>query len=286
MKNKNLLQLSALAILIAMAILGSACKKTKAATAEQELPLTTTDAAATYKLVWNDEFNGTALDLNSWNYDIGYNKWGNNEQETYQAANVKVASGSLQITAKKEKVGNTASNYTSGRIHTLNKREFLYGKIEARMKLPQSKGLWPAFWMLGVNMRARGTTPGVGWPACGEIDIMETINSETWTAGAAHWAKADGTHTKSSNTVTGTPNDWHIYSVVWNKESISWYVDYKLFHTFSIKDGAESTSEFHLPFNLIFNLAVGGNWPGQVIDDTKLPSTMLVDYIRVFQEVQ
>jgi beta-glucanase (GH16 family) len=272
-------------LLIGLALLaGMACEKNK---------LTDPDAAVVippapepeYKLIWSDEFDGTALNTGKWNYDIGYNFWGNQEQENYQAANVTVANGNLVLTAKKETIGTTPSNYTSGRINTLNKCEFTYGKLEARMKLPRGKGLWPAFWMLGVNMRAHGNTPGVGWPACGELDIMETINSETWISGASHWAKPDGSHTSTSNKVNTTPEEYHVYTLVWNKESIKWYLDGKLYNGLWIKDGMASTSEYHLPFNIILNLAVGGEWPGQVIDETKLPATMLVDYVRVYQEI-
>ena len=238
-----------------------------------------------YKLIWSDEFDGTSLNTEKWNYDIGYNLWGNQEQENYQAANVAVADGNLRLTARKETIGTTPSNYTSGRINTLNKGEFAYGKIEARMKLPRGKGLWPAFWLLGVNMRARGTTPGVSWPACGELDIMETINTETWISGASHWAKEDGTHISTGNKFITTPEEYHVYTLIWNKESVKWYLDGKLYNGLWIKDGKASTSEFHLPFNIILNLAVGGEWPGQVIDDTILPATMLVDYVRVYQDV-
>lgn len=284
--SKHMLQLTG-GLFVSLLLLASmACKKNKI-TAADEVEVVPPVAEVKYELEWSDEFDGTALKTENWNYDIGYGFWGNVEQENYQAANVAVADGNLQITAKRQTIaGAPLSNFTSGRINTLNKREFTYGRIEARMKLPRGQGLWPAFWMLGVNMRARGNTPGVSWPACGEIDIMETINSELWVSGAAHWAKPDGTHTSIGNKLNGTPSEYHVYSVVWTKESIKWYLDDKFYSGVWIKDGAASTSEFHLPFNIILNLAVGGEWPGQVIDETKLPAVMLVDYVRVYKEVK
>lgn len=261
----------------------TACKK-NTITAADDVVVTPAVPEAKYELEWSDEFEGTTLNEANWTPEIGYGLWGNNEQENYQAANIAVADGHLQITAKKQQIGN--SGYTSGRITSLNKREFTYGKIEARMKLPRGKGLWPAFWLLGSNMRARGNTPGVGWPACGEIDIMEAINNEIWTSAAAHWAKADGTHISSSNKTNTTPHEYHVYSVVWTKETIKWYIDDKFCNGLWIKDGKGSTSEFHLPFNIILNLAVGGDWPGQVIDDSTLPAVMLVDYVRLYKEVK
>ncbi len=280
LKHKTLVALSLMATIV---LFVSACKKDKPV--DEEVPLPTV-VETKYELAWSDEFDGTSLNMTNWTHDVGYGTWGNVEQENYQIPNVTVADGNLQITAKKEKIGSTPSNYTSGRIHTLNKREFTYGKIEARMKLPKSQGLWPAFWMLGVNMRARGTTPGVSWPACGEIDIMETINTELWTSAAAHWATPNGSHTSVGNKLNIAQNEWHVYSVEWNKENIKWFVDGRFYNGLVIKDGVTSTSEFHLPFNIILNLAVGGEWPGQTIDETKLPATMLVDYVRVYKEAK
>lgn len=274
--------------MIALVLLGNtSCEKNKITDAD-EVVVTPPVVEPKYELAWSDEFDGATLDMTKWNYDIGYNFWGNVEQENYQAANVSVSDGHLNILAKKQTLSSApASAYTSGRINTLNKYEFTYGKVEARMKVPKSKGLWPAFWMLGVNMRTRGDVPGVSWPACGEIDILETINTEVWSSAAAHWAMANGSHTSVGNKRNlADPTDYHVYSIVWNKESIKWYVDDVFYNGLWIKDGAASTSEFHLPFNIILNLAVGGEWPGQIIDDTKLPATMLVDYVRVYKEVK
>lgn len=275
-------------IFMAMMLLANTgCEKNKITAADEQVVVTPPVPEPKFELVWADEFNGTTLDAANWSHETGYTIGGNMEQENYQAPNTIVVDGHLQITAKKETLSSAPqSKYTSGRIISVGKQEFKYGKIEARMKLPRSLGLWPAFWMLGGNMRAKGTTPGVGWPACGEIDIMEAINNEIWISGAAHWAKPDGTHTNVGNKLNTTPGDYHVYSIVWNKESIKWYMDGKFYNGLWIKDGAGSTSEFHQTFYIIFNLAVGGTWPGQVIDETKLPGTMLVDYVRVYQEVK
>src|SRR6185312_14569394 len=133
----------------------------------------------TYQLVWSDEFNGTSVDPNNWVFETGGGGWGNKELEYYQAANATVSNGNLVITAKKQRVG--ANAYTSARMKTQGLHQFTYGRIEARVKLPVVKGLWPAFWMLGSNI----TT--VNWPNCGEIDVMEHINTDSLVYGTIHW---------------------------------------------------------------------------------------------------
>src|SRR6478752_295275 len=132
-----------------------------------------------YQLAWSDEFDGTSIDAGTWNFETGGNGWGNHEQEYYQAANAGIENGNLVITGKKESVG--SNNYTSARMTTQGKKEFFYGRIEARIKMPVGKGFWPAFWMLGANINT------VNWPACGEIDIMEHINDDSLIYGTAHW---------------------------------------------------------------------------------------------------
>lgn len=235
-----------------------------------------------YELMWSDEFDGTTLNTANWTPQTGYRISGNEEQEDYMAENISVANGNLQITAKKQV--NPYSNYTSGFINSLGKHDFTYGKVEARIKLPRGLGLWPAFWLLGSNMRANGSTPGVGWPACGEIDIMEAINSEIWISGAAHY-DFNGAAT-SSNKINTTPAEYHVYSIVWTNIAVEWFLDGKLYNHLDIKNGVNGTTEFHWNYNVILNLAVGGTWPGQIIDETKLPATMLVDYVRVYKEVK
>lgn len=226
-----------------------------------------------YQLAWSDEFDSTSINSTNWNFETGGDGWGNNEQEYYQADNATVANGNLVITAKEQIVG--LNSYTSARMTTKGKRQFTYGKVEARMKLPLGQGLWPAFWMLGANIDA------VNWPACGETDIMEHINTDSQIYGTIHWDN-NGHAQYGGNTVT-TPADYHIYSVEWDSAAIRWYVDGNQYHEANILNNINSTAEFHKPFFIILNLAVGGNWPGQTIDTSKLPASMYVDYVRVYK---
>jgi beta-glucanase (GH16 family) len=160
-------------ILPALFIIPACNKNVNNTTAKANLAIvnqanvTASATATTYTLVWSDEFDGTMVNTGNWGFETGGGGWGNNEKEYYQAANATVANGNLVITAKKQRVKNYA--YTSARLKTQGKREFTYGKIEARIKLPLGQGLWPAFWMLGANINT------VSWPKCGETDIMEHI---------------------------------------------------------------------------------------------------------------
>ncbi|MCB2407311.1 family 16 glycosylhydrolase [Hymenobacter sp. BT178] len=228
--------------------------------------------AQTYQQVWADEFT-TGISSN-WVFETGGGGWGNNEKQYYQRANATVANGILQITARKENVGGMP--YTSSRMITKGIKEFTYGKMEARIKLPLGQGLWPAFWMLGGNISQ------VSWPACGEIDIMEHINSENKIYGTPHW-DSNG-HAEYGGSATTTPADYHIYSVEWDASAIRWYLDGVQYHVMSIQNNVGGTEEFHRPFFLLLNLAVAGNWPGQTVDESKLPATMYVDYVRVYQK--
>lgn len=229
--------------------------------------------ALVYQLVWSDEFNGTSINTTNWIFETGAGGWGNNEQEFYQASNAKVANGKLVITAKKQTV--QGSGYTSARMKTQGKREFTYGKIEARIKLPLGQGLWPAFWMLGANINT------VGWPACGETDIMEHINTDNLIYGTIHWDN-NGYASYGGNTSV-TPASYHIYSVEWDLLGIRWFIDGVQYFIANTTNNINGTEEFKKPFFILLNLAVGGNWPGQTIDDTKLPASMYVDYVRVYQ---
>ncbi len=231
--------------------------------------------ATTYKLVWSDEFDGNSVNTNNWNFETGGEGWGNHEQEYYQASNATVSNGMLLITAKKESVKSNA--YTSVRMTTKGKHEFTYGKVEARIKIPVGQGLWPAFWMLGANIDS------VGWPACGETDIMEHINTDNLMYGTIHWD--NNGHVQSGDTTRSTTTDYHIYSVEWDSASIRWYLDGNKYHEASILNNINSTQEFHKPFFIILNLAVGGDWPGQNIDNSKLPASMYVDYVRVYKGI-
>ncbi len=235
--------------------------------------------AANWNLVWSDEFDGNSLNTSNWKYDIGTGDWGwgNNELQYYtdRTDNVAVSNGVLQITAKKENYN--GSSYTSGRITTQGLKSFKYGRIEARIAAPNGQGYWPAFWMLGTNITS------VGWPRCGEIDVFEHVNTEDKVYGTVHW-DSNG-HAEYGGNLSGIDvSQYHVYAVEWDEEYITWYCDDVQYHQISIKDGVGSTSEFHEEFYIILNLAVGGLWPGNPDGSTPFPSTMYVDYVRVYQE--
>lgn len=234
-------------------------------------PPRTDTTPKTYQLVWSDEFNGDHLDTTVWNYEIGGNGWGNNELEYYQPNNVTMENGNLVITAKKERVGGRI--YTSSRITTQGKKEFTYGRIEARMKFPVAMGFWPAFWMLGSDI------PTVGWPKSGETDIMEHINNDSLIYGTIHWD--NNGHVQSGSKVASSPSSYHVYDVEWTPTAITWHIDGVSYYSTSIL--TNNTGAFHNPFFILFNMAIGGNWPGNTIDESILPAKMYVDYVRVYQ---
>jgi beta-glucanase (GH16 family) len=226
--------------------------------------------AQTYQQVWADEFT-TGIGP-SWQFENGGGGWGNNEKQYYQPANATVVNGVLQITARKQTVGGMP--YTSSRMKTQGLKDFTYGKMEARIKRPIGQGLWPAFWMLGSNISS------VSWPKCGEIDVMEYVNTDPKVYGTAHWDSNGHAQYGQSTTTT---DDWHVYSVEWTPTYIRWFVDGTKYNEINITNGTGSTEEFQRPFFLLLNLAVAGDWPGQTVDESKLPATMYVDYVRVYQ---
>jgi hypothetical protein len=234
-----------------------------------------------YTLVWRDEFNGTSLSTADWNYEIGTGNggWGNNELQYYLQENTSVSNGILTIEAKKE--FSNGSAYTSSRITTQNKHSFQYGRIDIRAALPFGQGLWPALWMLGDNIST------VGWPSCGEIDIMELVggnNRDNEIHGTAHW-ELNGSRVLSggSNKLqNGTfAHEFHVFSIVWDSQKIEWYRDDIKYKTLDTTPA--DLSEFQNKFFLLFNVAVGGDWPGSPTNFTLFPQYMHVDYVRVFQ---
>lgn len=233
-------------------------------------------------LVWNDEFDGSSLDPSSWSFEqgTGANGWGNNELQYYTENNHFMLDGHFVIQARRENFG--GRGYTSTRVITKDKREFQYGRIDIRAVTPKGQGLWPALWMLGADIDQ------VGWPRCGEIDIMELVGGngrENTVHGTAHWqsdaGKADfgGSYSLAASTFDRA---FHVFSIVWDENAITWYVDNIQYHTMSIT--ASDMSEFHQPQFFIFNVAVGGNWPGNPTAATEFPQAMIVDYVRVFQK--
>lgn len=234
-------------------------------------------------LVWQDEFNGSHLNLSDWKHEIGGSGWGNNELEYYQDQNTAAHDGYLVITAKKENVG--GKNYTSSRIITHGKKEFQFGRVDIRALLPKGQGIWPALWMLGNNVST------AGWPACGEIDIMEMIGGEgkdNTVHGTAHWSNGAGNHAyiggnRSLASGKILADEFHVFSIVWTATSITWYLDDAQYYVIDITP--PDLSEFKNKFYFIFNVAVGGNWPGNPTATTTFPQRMVVDYIRVFQQL-
>jgi len=231
-----------------------------------------TAVGSSYQLIWSDEFDGDHIDTNNWNFEIGGSGWGNNELEYYTSReeNARIEDGNLIIEAREEPYG--GNDYTSARLTTQGKEEFQYGKIEARMKLPMGQGLWPAFWMLGSDI---GT---VGWPGCGEIDIMEHINSEDKVYGTIHW-DYNG-HASYGNSIAVDPTAYNTYSIIWDEQTIRWYVND--FQYLEANITINDTEEFHHPFFIILNLAVGGNWPGYPEASTQFPARVYVDWVRVY----
>ena len=232
---------------------------------------------AQWFLVWHDEFNGTDIDPTNWSFETGtgYNGWGNNELEYYtnHSDNATIGNGNLLVIAKQESLG--GSNYTSARMITKDLHSWTYGKIEARIKLPVGQGYWPAFWMLGQNI------DNVGWPRCGEIDIMEHINNEAKIYGTMHWD--NNGHVQYGGDMLCNVSQYHIYSVEWNQNGIKWLLDGSKFWEGNITGNINGTEEFHSPFFILLNLAVGGDWPGPPNGTTVFPDTMFVDYVRVYQ---
>ena len=248
-----------------------------------ETGYTTPLSYAGMDLIWQDEFEGTSLDETNWNYEIGTgtNGWGNNELQYYRQENTTVTDDVLIIEAKKEAFGGSA--YTSSRLTTQGKFDFQYGRVDIRAALPKGQGIWPALWMLGANFGS------VGWPASGEIDIMELIGGgegrDDTVYGTIHWDDAGTKADFGGNTqlASGTFNDqFYVFTIIWDADEIKWYVDDQLYHTADISPAG--LSEFQADFFFIFNVAVGGNWPGSPNSSTVFPQRMIVDYVRVFQD--
>lgn len=179
------------------------------------------------------------------------------------------------IIARKESYN--GSNYTSTRMKTQGLQKWTYGKIEARIKLPASKGIWPAFWMLGESITQ------VNWPQCGEIDIMEHVNLEPKINGTIHWD--NNGHAQYGGDTACDVKKYHVYGIEWDNQTIQWTLDGKKFKDANIKNGINGTSEFHAPFFILLNMAVGGNWPGPPDGTSVFPDTMFVDYVRVYQQL-
>lgn len=243
------------------------------------------------QLVWAEEFDsGTLPDANTWNHDIGATGWGNRELQEYtdDPSNARLENGHLVITARRQQDG---APFTSARIHSQDKLEFQYGILVARIKLPDlGDGLWPAFWALGADFSE------VGWPDCGELDVMELGHSEAIrkdlvnrrVGSAAHW-EHKGEHAvyhESLDTPADLDDGFHIFRMTWTPEFVRTSVDGEPIWTMDLRErSCKDCSEFHQPFFIILNLAVGGAYPGRLAPEeitAPLPAEMLVDYVRLY----
>ncbi|TRO66309.1 glycoside hydrolase family 16 protein [Christiangramia sabulilitoris] len=252
-------------------------------------------AAQNDVLIWSDEFeNSGKPDPEKWNFEIGYIR--NQEEQIYtvRRKNVKVRDGKLEIVARKENYRNKkynpaiknyryntpASSYTSGSIHTKDKFEFKYGRVEVRAKLPSGNGVWPAIWMLGANF------DDVEYPLAGEIDIMEHVGiSPEEIHATVHFPSDNSSGIQSDGgkiSVENVSKDYHVYAVNWDREKIEFSVDNFIYHSFNLEQAGTENNPFRKPFYLILNLALGGNWPGPVNPDI-LPQKFLIDYVRVYK---
>jgi len=237
-----------------------------------------------WQLVWNDEFDSTAIDLQKWNYETGPD-WFNNEAQYYSGPNenTSIVNKWLVIEARKE--NREGREYTSSRMTTQFKGDWVYGKIEVRARMPRGKGIWPAIWMM-PTLSAYG-----GWPRSGEIDIMEYLGHDTKTVyGTLHYGDAspNNSHTGTSYSMTSGKDfyeDFHIFTLEWEENEIRWYVDGDLYQTqtqWSTVNG-DYPAPFNKDFYLILNVAVGGDWPGYPDETTQFPQRMYVDWVRVYQ---
>ena len=239
------------------------------------------DSSPPTSLVWSDEFNGSSINSSNWRYDIGGWGWGNGESQYYtdRQENARVSDGALIIEAHKEDY--LGSSYTSARLLTQNLREFQYGRIEARVKVPAGTGTWPAFWMLGTGLGEPGRT----WPNVGEIDILEYVGREpNVVIGALHGPgySGGGAIDKWSVQNYEIANDWHVLAVEWNYSGITWFLDGNQFHSVT-RDAVPGEWVFDQPFFIILNLAIGGTLGGQIDQNLQFPLRYYIDYVRVYQ---
>jgi beta-glucanase (GH16 family) len=237
-------------------------------------------------LVWSDEFDESGSpDPTLWTFDIGGDGWGNNELQYYtsRSDNVFVENGKLIITARKENYGGNA--YTSARITSRNRGDWKYCRVEVRAKLPEGRGTWPAIWMLPTDWEYGG------WPASGEIDIMEHVGYDMGTVhGTVHteaYNGADGTQRGGDIYLDDAHTAFHVYAIEWDADSIHFIVDSENYFTFPNYGTGYERWPFDKRFHLLMNIAIGGNWGGiEGVDDSIFPQTLEIDYVRVYQKFQ
>lgn len=231
------------------------------------------------KLIWEENFNGTKLDEKVWNFELGNGcpnncGWGNNEKQLYTKTNHEIKDGKLIITVNQE-----GDHYTSTRITTAGKKEFQYGRMEARAKIPVGKGIWPAFWMLGSNIGK------VGWPKSGEIDILEYVGRDPGQVYTTlHTEDSHGNSKNSKKTqIKNIEDGFHVYAIEWDRDKIEFFVDDLSVYTFKPDEKTEAIWPFNQPFFFILNVAVGGNFGGHDVDNTIFPQQFVIDYVRVYR---
>jgi len=250
----------------------------------------TYDPGPGYTLAWADEFEGAGLDSMTWNRQVLRAGRFNEEWQRYTDSekNATVEDGMLVIRAIHESDVHALDQYTSARLNTANKQSWQYGKIVARIRLPQGKGIWPAFWMLGANINENGgDTP---WPHCGEIDILEMYGSvdDGVVKANIHYSDSTGTYAKMGAVPFKLEegkfaDDFHIFELDWTADSIAWLVDGEQYISTAITD--PGMEEFHAPHFILFNIAVGGQgWAGRPDESTVFPQKMFIDWVRVYQE--
>ncbi len=247
------------------------------------------NAGTDWSLIWSDEFEGDKLDDTKWNRQVEKAGKFNEEWQRYTKSkkNAYVENDQLVIKTIHKSKKHGHNQYTSARLNTAGKFTFKYGKIAARIKLPKTKGIWPAFWMLGANINENGgDTP---WPQCGEIDILELYGSKNTAVVEAniHFADKNGSHdhmgAKLYTLKEGSfSDDFHIFELEWTEEKVSWFVDGEQYASFSIK--GKEFSMFHKEFFFLLNIAVGGTYAGRPDKTSEFPEHMYVDWIRVYQK--
>lgn len=236
--------------------------------------------------LWVDEFSTDGLpDAAKWGYDLGGSGWGNNELQYYTntISNAQVANGKLTITARKESAG--GKNYTSARLVSRNKGDFLYGRIEVSARLPSGRGTWPAIWMLPTNWEYGD------WPRSGEIDIMEHVGYDStrvhFSVHTEAYNHSIGTQKSANRIIPTAMTAFHKYRVDWTPYAVRGYFDDQLVFTFINEGQGAAKWPFDKKFHLLLNLAVGGNWGGvQGVDDNIFPTAMEIDYVRVYKMIE
>lgn len=235
--------------------------------------------------IWQDNFDNASIpDQSKWSYDVGGSGWGNNELQYYTAGdNVGIVNGNLVIQAKKQTI--EARQYTSSRLITRGKGDWLYGRFEVRAKLPKGRGTWPAIWLLSSD-----NSYGI-WPTSGEIDIMEHVgfdqNKIHCTTHCSAFNGARGNQKSAATVVPTATTDFHVYRLDWTPYSIKGFVDDQQYFEYVNDNTGFTTWPFNKKFYMILNVAVGGDWGGaQGVDDTCFPASMEVDYVKVYKMIQ